>query len=83
MWQEESGSLDDDVCPCVWRPAASILGVMANLCVYQLQRMSATREAFWLVPPRDAMLQSEFGRFHRVGDSSLGQCVGESVPCKA
>ena len=87
MWQEECGSLDDDVCPCIWRPAANILGVMVYLCVYlgecQLQRTSAAREAFWWVLPRDVRLQSKVGRFHRVGDSNPGQCVGESVPCKA
>jgi len=60
---------------------------MINLCVYvrecQLQLTSASTEAFWLVPPRDARLQSKVGQFHKVGDSSPGQCVGESVPCKA
>ena len=49
MWQEECGSL---VCSCGWRSAASILDViwLTYVCVYlgecQLQRMSATGEAF-------------------------------------
>ena len=97
MWQEECGSLGNDICSCSCRPAASILGVMVNLCIYlgecQVKSnqisVNFNKRLPVEMPSGGFHLEtrgyswSDVGRFHRVGDSSPGQCVDESIPCKA